>query len=185
MRHKFTGFIVLVLGLSVQTHGQQPTPRQTVRLVALGSISRVDKTKRTFELTSQKDNDSPSDVATSGASIGVTIGTTAPPNTIGTSAPPNSDRRRLPTDPTGTGRRRNGPFSDPSDVFDEPPPKPPAAVSRTTVFLSESTVCKERDKVIVCDELRVTDSVRVTGDERREARGKGLYASEVVRTPVK
>ena len=52
----------------------------------------------------------------------------------------------------------------------------------TTVFLTDLTICKDGNKVILCGDLKTSDNVRVTGYERREARGKGLYATDIIRT---
>jgi hypothetical protein len=96
-----------------------------------------------------------------GITLGTTIGKTAPGQrgSIDASQPPH------PANSAVNDRR------DPS--------APPL---RTTVFLTDTTVCRDGKKAMLCGELKVNDVVLVTGDEKSGPKGLGAYATEVVRT---
>ena len=146
---------------------QKAAERPSAKLVAIGEIAKINPAKRSFELKSVEDKAGEPDPASADISVGVTIGRS--PRTI--------EDPRGPHDPT----RPRDPFEDPF-----PPDRTRrTGIIRTMVFLTDDTVCKERDQTILCTELKVTDNLRVTGDERREARGKGLYATEIVRMPLR
>jgi hypothetical protein len=148
---------------------------QTPKLVTVGQISRVDKQTRSFEMKSQAEVNNQPDVFSGGISIGTTIGKTAPagktdPNPPSLDNPartfPGTTPRSLPTTTTDPGRQPEGTF-------------------RTMIFISDTTVCKDDAKAMLCDELKVNDRLRVTGDEKRGTRGAGIYATEIVRTHLK
>lgn len=151
--------IFIQFGLLMALEAQSPAPRPAAKLVAVGEIAKINPVKRSLELKSMRD-------------------TRGQPNSSGEF---DVDIAFGGRDPRTVEASHGNPHEDPF---------PPDRTSRvefiiTTVFLTDNTVCKERDKTILCTDLKVTDNLRVTGDERREARGKGLYASEIVRTPLR
>ena len=161
-------FLVL-LGLWTTLEAQQPAARPAAKLVAVGEIAKINLSKRSLELKSVQDKGGEPDPASGDVTFGGTIGR----------FPRTTEDSRLPRDPTSPRDPRQDPF--PPD----PDRTPRIGIIRTTVFLTDDTICKERDITILCTDLKVTDSLRVTGDERREARGKGLYATEIVRMPLR
>ena len=158
-----------ILAAALALTPQKPAPTAGVKLVSVGEISKIDKVKRSFELRTRRDAndrvDLLSDDVFGDIRIGVTLGGT-----------PNADPGRpAPNDP------RTFPAGSPPVGSDDSNSKPLPSVIVTKIFLTDTTACKEGGKVILCEDLKATDSVRVTGDERREARGAGIYATEVVR----
>jgi hypothetical protein len=142
----------------------QDTPRP--KLVVSGQIARMDSVTKSFELKSQREVNNDATVA-DGVTLGTKIGRTAPGQ--GTSVvgdPVDTSQKQLPA---------NGPYSlkDLAKRF-------PAV--RTAVFLTETTICKDGKKVILCGELKMNDSVQVIGDENSGPRGSGIYATEILRT---
>lgn len=166
MRNKTLSLLPLFAAMAMQA-----VPAETPKLVAAGQISRVDKLTKSFEMKSQAEVNSQPNVLNGGITIGTTIGKTrtAGPNEI---QPPSleSPGRTFP----GTNPRDRPTIED-SD-------RQPRGTLRQMVFLTDKTVCKEGSKVILCDELRVSDFLQVTGDEKSDTRGRGIYATEIVRT---
>jgi hypothetical protein len=148
---------------------------QTPKLVTVGQISRVDKQTRSFELKSQAEVNNQADVFSGGVTLGTTIGKTAPPGKTEPNPPSLDSPAR--TFPGVTPRSRPTTTTDPG--------RQPEGTFRTMIFVSDTTVCKDDAKVILCDELKVNDRLRVTGDEKRGTRGNGIYATEIVRTHLK
>ena len=159
--------LLLQLGFLKTMEAQNPAPRPAPKLVAIGEIAKINLAKRSLELKSRQDTAAEADPLSGELNVGITIGRSA--RTI--------EDPRGPRDP-----------ADPRDLHEDPfPPDRTSRIGiiRTSVFLTDDTICKERDKTILCTDLKVTDSLRVTGDEKRETRGKGLYATEIVRTPLR
>jgi hypothetical protein len=156
---------MLVLSHGLLLRAAQDTARP--KLTVVGQIARVDSLVKSLELKSQQEvNNQPS--LTDGITLGTKIGQTAP-GQRGSLDPINTSQPKLPANfprrPTATDRT-----------------EPPASSIRTTVFLMETTVCKDGKKAILCGELKVNDLVQVTGDEKSGTRGFGVYATEVLRT---
>ena len=151
--------LVTLLGLAPQ----QSASRPSVKIVAVGEVTKFDKLKKSFELKTRE-----SDLLGRIPNGQITINVGRLPDATQAGYPPREPQRR-PGDigvPTGGGRLPE--------------------FTKTTIFLTETTACKGSDnKAMLCDELKSTDNVRVTGDERSEPRGKGLYAIEIVRTKSK
>jgi hypothetical protein len=136
------------------------------KLTVAGQIARVDSVVKSFELKSQQEvNNQPT--LSDGITLGTKIGQTAP-GQRGSLDPIDTSQPKLPANfprhPTATDRTE------------------PASSIRTAVFLTDTTVCKDGKKVILCGELKVNDLVQVTGDEKSGTRGFGVYATEVLRT---
>jgi hypothetical protein len=146
--------------------GQEPAPRNSnIQLIAVGKISKVEKIKKSFDLKSPREGSRRQTQGNANGEfrVGITFGRF-----------PDATVQGLPgrSEPSA----RTSPFPDERNDSRFP------EYTNTRVFVTEATVCKEGDKVILCDDLKTTDSVRVTGDERSsDPRGKGLYATEVVR----
>ena len=167
MRHKI---IALLLGFGVAgsaTFAQEPAPPSNIKLIALGQIAKVDKAKRSFDLRSVRETaQQRTERGGDDIRIGINIGRGIPDATV----------------PGGPRRPEPGRFPGNPPIPDEPDRRFPESIT-TKVFLTDTTVCKADDKVLLCDDLKISDSVRVTGDERlSDPRGKGLYATEVLRT---
>jgi hypothetical protein len=147
----------------------EAAPPQTPKLVTTGQISRVDKPTKSFEMKSQAEvNQNPNPLG-GGITIGTTIGSTGPfPRT----ADPSTDSPGR-TFPGGTPRQR--------PQLGDDPDRQPRGTFRQMVFLTDKTVCKDGSKVIICDELKVNDYLQVTGEDKNDTRGRGLYATEIVR----
>jgi hypothetical protein len=146
MRKAIIGVMLSVL--------MQQTIVAEIKLVAVGHISKFEKTKLSFRLkspTASQESPRPSGGGLANGRF--------PDATVA-----------WPPKPESSGRY---PAPDPSRM---PPPQ-----SDTTVFLTSATLCKEAEQVISCADLKTSDRVRVTGAEKNEDRGRGLYASEVVR----
>jgi hypothetical protein len=155
-----------ILSLVLLAMAAQSTSR-TPKLVMTGQIERVDTLAKSFEMKSQQEvNNQPA--VTDGITIGTTIGKLPPTdNRTSTDSPGRTFPDGLPsTRPTF-----------PNDTSRQPRP-----TIRTRVFIEESTVCKDRSKVILCGELKANDLLQVTGQERSDTRGFGFYATEIVRT---
>jgi hypothetical protein len=159
---------VSILAVTLLFTSQKPEPAAQVGLVAVGQISKIDKAKRSFQIRTTHDAKNragrPRDDGLGDIRIGVSIGG----GRVQDRFPQPIDPRFPPADPPfGTSR------DDSTSTV---------TVTTTDVFLTDATSCKDGTKVILCEDLKATDNVRVTGNERREPRGKGLYATEVVRT---
>jgi hypothetical protein len=127
-----------------------------IKLVAVGHISHIEKSKRSFEIKSAAEAaESPRPAGGPGLPSG-----RFPDATV--AWPPRAEPRATSGNPIPDGNRV--------------PPNAP-----TTVFVTNATSCKDGEKAMLCEDLKASDRVRVTGDERTEPRGKGLYATEVVR----
>jgi len=148
---------------------------QTPKLVVVGQISRVDKQTKSFEMKSQQEVNNQSDVFSGGITIGTTIGTSAPAGRAGSGAPSLDNPAR--TFPGTTPRSRPTATNDPG--------RQPPGTFRTMIFVSDTTLCKDDSKVMICDELKVSDRLRVTGDEKNGTGGQGIYVTEIVRTHLK
>jgi hypothetical protein len=133
----------------------------------VGEIGRTDKATNSLELLSRQEANGRPDISAGRPQGTVTIGRTAP----------QGEKRipGLPPAPTDLRTDRSTDDRDEENI---------SRMLRTTVFLTDRTVCKERDKVLLCGLLRTSDRVRVTGEERSEPRGRGLYATEIVRNPI-
>jgi len=137
-------------------------PKLTVR----GQIARMDTVLKSLELKSQQEVNNNPTVA-DGITLGTKVGRTAPGQRSSTVGDPiDTSQPKLPA---------NGPYS----VNDQGKRFPAV---RTAVFLTETTICKDGKKVILCSELKTNDSVQVTGDENSGPRGSGIYATEILRT---
>lgn len=148
-----TGVLVALTTSFLQA--QQPA-KGKAQLVAVGEITLIGTAKRALELKTAPEANRKPGISPGGINLGVTIGKTRPND-------PNRD----------VDSGRNSTMVDRDDT----------AVTnfRTTVYWTDQTSCKERETVILCSSLKVTDRVRVTGDERSGDRGRGLYAAEIVR----
>jgi hypothetical protein len=171
MRSKTLSLLPLLAFLAVEA-----APAQSVKLITLGQISRVDKQTKSFELKSQAETNNRQDPLRGEITIGTTIGRTAPR----TNDPfPRSD-------PGSGGPGRTFPGSTPRErpPLGDDPDRQPRGTYRQMIFMTEKTVCKEqsKSKVILCDELKVNDYLRVTGEDKSDTRGRGIYATEIVRT---
>src|SRR5262245_63078257 len=163
--------LTLAVGMiPVAFEAQQSRQTEPPHTAAVGEISRVDKLLKSFELRATDEKVAQPNVLTDGIRIGTKVGNEAPRGSVRPAG--------LPQDPFD-------PRSEPSPDEVSRDTRAVSRANRTTVFLTESTQCKERTKVILCSELKVTDSVRVTGDERTDKRGKGLYAVEIIRNPLR
>ncbi len=174
MQPKFLSVLIL-LGFSctllVFAAPEDPRPK----VVVVGQIARVDNPAKSFELKSQQEVNNQHDALDNldSVTIGGTIGKRAPaPGSVGPGSPSIE----------GPGRTfpGNTPISRPTTGTD-PDRRPPATI-RTTVFLSDSTICKDRTKVFLCGELKLKDRLQVSGDEKTGPRGPGIYATEIIRT---
>ena len=159
--------IMLVLCHVLLLRAAQETSRP--KLTVAGQIARVDSVVKSFELKSQQEvRNQPS--LSDGITLGTKIGQTAP-GQRGSLDPIDTSQSKLPANfprrPTATDR---------TDRTE------PASSIRTTVFLTDTTVCKDGKKAILCGELKVNDLVQITGDEKSGTRGFGVYVTEVVRT---
>jgi hypothetical protein len=155
MSPKNMSFVATLVLSPVILLSAQDVPRPKV--VLSGQIARVDNALKLFELRSQQEvNNQPT--LTDGITLGTTIGKTAPGSRNG-------------IDPIESPRR---------PIVNEPARPVPAI--RTTVFLTDTTVCKDGKKVILCSELKFNDLVLVSGDEKSGPRGFGVYATEIART---
>ena len=148
---------------AMSAFGQEPAPKPEIKLVAIGQIARVDKPKRSFELRSLRDSTERTDGA-GDFDAAIQFGRFPDPT-----IPERSRREDL-------GRFPNDP------ILDEPDAPPLPRFTTTKVFVTDATTCKADDKAILCDDLKTTDNVRVTGSEKSAPLGKGLYATEIVRT---
>ena len=157
----------ILIGLLLLS-SQKPAQSPEIGIAAVGQIAKIDKARRTFQVrTTHNDKPRlgvPADDDEFDFRIGVTIGAG---NDADRSARP--DPRSLPV----------GGISGASTPDEDS--RAAAKVTITEVFLTDVTSCKDGTGVILCEDLKLTDNVRVTGNERRESRGKGLYATEVVR----
>ena len=168
MRYNYKAILtllVLQLGCLTILKAQEPAPRPAPKLVAVGEIAKIDVIKRSLELKSVQETAGEPDAISGEFNVGIMIG-----------RDPRIEDPRGPRNPGDPRDPRRDPFPDRTSRV---------LFIRTTVFLTGDTVCKEPDKTILCTDLKTTDSVRVTGDERREARGKGLYATEIVRLALR
>jgi hypothetical protein len=157
--------IMVVLSHGLLLRAAQDTARP--KLTVAGQIARVDSVVKSFELKSQQEvNNQPT--LSDGITLGTKIGQTAP-GQRGSLDPIDTSQPKLPANfprrPTATDRGGD-----------------PGPAVRTTVFLTDTTVCKDGKKAILCGELKVNDLVQVTGDEKSGTRGFGVYATEVLRT---
>lgn len=159
----------VILFLIAGLLGQQPVPREMPKLVSIGKITKFEPATKSFELTSENRDSSrrPQEPAvfSAEAQIGINVGRDA-------KRQPAADPREPSYDP----------FDHPEDSN---APRPSIQVFKTKVFLVETTTCTSGNKPVSCDELKLGDSVRVTGDERRTARGKGMYATQIARLEMK
>jgi hypothetical protein len=171
MGYKTIALGVILLNVIARTEAQQPERRQP-KLVSIGEISRFSAATQSFDLRSERKVSNEPTIHPEDARIGIGIGQIPP--------------RRGDDRPLSNGRPD---LSDPRIANDDPfegrgeiERRQRVEILTTKVFLTKETVCKDRKKTLLCSELTNADKVIVTGDERREGRGKGLYASEVVRT---
>jgi hypothetical protein len=164
MRTKTLSLLPLLGLLTLQT-----APAQTPKLVSVGQISRVDKLTKSFEMKSQSEVNRQPNPLEGGITIGTTIGKTRPgnPNDINLDSPGRTFPGTTPRDRPTLGDDRD---------------QQPRGTFRQTVFVTDKTVCKERSKVILCDQLKVNDYLQVTGEEKNDTRGRGIYATEIVKT---
>jgi hypothetical protein len=161
---KISLVVMLVVSHVLLLRAAQDTSRP--KLTVVGQIVRVDSVVKSFELKSQQEvNNQPT--LSDGITLGTKIGQTAP-GQRGSLDPIDPSQPKLPANfprrPTATDRTE------------------PASSIRTTVFLTDTTVCKDGKKAILCGELKVNDLMQVTGDEKSGTRGFGVYATEVLRT---
>lgn len=156
-------YLFIVAGLLLQ----QPAPREMPKLISIGKITKVEVATKSFDLTSENKDSSKAPQEAAVFSAEVQIGNTGgrEPRRPGDSRIPGYD-----------------PFENPDAT---PAPKPPAHINKTKIFLLENTSCSSGRKPIPCTDLKLNDSVRVTGEEKRTARGKGIYATEVVRMEIR
>jgi hypothetical protein len=159
--------LVIVLALSEMPllRATQDTARP--KLAIAGQVARVDTVLKSLEVKSQQEVNNQPTLA-DGITLGTRVGKTAPGqrssiDPIDTSQPELP--ANFPRRPTVNDRGQS-----------------PAPLPRTTVFLTDTTVCKDSKKAVLCGELKVNDLVQVTGDEKSGPRGFGVYATEVVRT---
>jgi hypothetical protein len=158
------GQILVLVLLAVGAFGQQQAPPSKIKLVVVGQIAKVDKPKRSVDIRTMREAARERTEPFPEVDIGVRIG-------------------RFPDATRPGGSRRDEPvFPDEPSTPDWPEPRrTPQSV--TKVFLTEDTACKQEDNPILCDDLKASDSVRVTGEERlSDPRGKGLYATEIIRS---
>ena len=161
---KISLVVMLVVSPVLLLRAAQETSRP--KLTVAGQIARVVSVVKSFELKSQQEvNNQPT--LSDGITLGTKIGQTAP-GQRGSLDPIDTSQPKLPANfprrPAATDRTE------------------PDSSIRTTVFLTDTTVCKDGKKVILCGELKVNDLVQVTGDEKAGTRGFGVYATEVLRT---
>jgi hypothetical protein len=163
------GSISLIVALALSDMPLLRASQDSARpkLTISGQIARVDTVLKSLEVKTQQEVNNQPTLA-DGITLGTRVGKTAPGqrssiDPIDTSQPELP--ANFPRRPTVNDRGQS--------------PAPPL---RTTVFLIDTTVCKDGKKAMLCGELKVNDLVLVTGDEKSGPRGYGVYASDVVRT---
>ena len=140
--------------------GEKPEPASNISLVTVGVIVNINARKKTFDISSEKELDpSAPDLSKGGLHGEVWIGGGRGRGGILSDRSRRGDASEWPPEPG-----RNG------EVFDRE--------VRTTVTTNEKTQFTAREANLVFEELRVGDTVEVTGT----VKGLQMEARKVLRT---
>jgi hypothetical protein len=168
---------VLLVVLSNLTYAQQSKQPDGVRLISVGEITKINRQKKTFELKSERGQDSGGERVVPDGTAGNAPGGIHGSIWVGVS----TGRRQGGID---GGRPGRGPDQTIPPLPSEDrtiPPLPPEdrtdSTVRTNVLTTIETVFKEAERPITFEDLKVGDNLEVTGVPR----GKNVEAKEIIR----